>query len=317
LLPGRGFAALYRYQTKNLYRRGDRFGEELEAGMRRKIAVLVAFALVLQGIASSCALLGGSSNVAVDLMKRVPGDSASFSYWAVDKIDSDEELWEVYAVFRESLEADQVKDTGLALSIVEHASKASWFNGLVNGSAKLLKGKFGTGDMERRLEREGYTKGTSQEIRIWTPPGELGYQPVALQDEALMIGDSESLTACIDTRLKDEESSLYENPNVRLVVDRLPTGVLLYVDKASSASEERYDDLVVYGRSYRKGGSGKLELTAIYLFQDSYTAGQALNAIKDHLATKKFQDIKGERQENFIRATGEIYVTDFVESLVF
>ena len=110
---------------------------------------------------------------------------------------------------------------------------------------------------------------------------------------------------------------MYENPNVRLVVDRLPTGVLLYVERASSASEERYDDLVAYGRSYKKGGSGKLELTAIYLFQDSYTAGQALNAIKDHLATNKFQNIKSERQENFIRATGEIYVTDFVESLVF
>ena len=295
---------------------GNVTDEELEVEMKSRIRIPVVLLAILLCFGAACTLLGGG-NVAVDLMKKVPVDSTSFSYWAVGDIDADQELWEIFAIFNNSTEADQVMDTGLALSIVRHSAKASGFEGLTTNAAKVLTGEFDVNDTERRLEREQYTKSTYQEIGIWTPPEGLGFSPIAVQEGTFLIGDEESLKLCIDVKVKDDVSSLYDNPNVKLVVDKLPDGIIVNVWIATADSEEKYEDLVAYGRSYRKVEEGMLELTAVYMFQAGFSAGNAQDAIKDYLGTKKFNDIKVERDDSFIRATARIYVSDSVAFLVY
>ena len=293
------------------------FGDKGEVRMRLKAALLVTLVLALP-VAGACGLLGVGGKVFVDLMKKVPGDSSSFSYWAIDKIDGDQDLWDLYDVFGDSPEAEQIKSTGLVLSIVEHVATASGFSSVANQSARLLKGEFNLDDMEDRLDRQGYQKTTTyQETGIWTPPADLPYQPLALKSDMVIVGDESSLKACIDTGLKDQDLSLYENPNIKLVAERLPDGILVYLEKATTGSKEQYPEIVAYGKSYRKGSPGMLELTAVYMFQSSSKAGAALGDIASYLETQGFSDVKTERQENFARATGRIYVTDFVEGLTF
>lgn len=276
------------------------------------VSMILALLLLTLPIASAgCTSFGGSEPL-VDVMKKVPLDSTSFDYWCIEKLAEDEDLWGIYLKFRdESLEASQLRDMEVRLSSVKHAAKVSGFDGLVG----VFVGDFATEIIGRRLEDEGYQKTTYQETGIWTPQDGQGYESVALRQGTILTGDVEDLKACIDTIVDEQEYSLYEDPDVRLVTDKLPEGVIVTINKAGS--DESYADLISYGKSYGKKDEGRLKLTAIYIFQDSYAAGKARDEIEGYLEAKKFTDIKVEREGSFIRAKALIDITDFAQALAF
>jgi len=280
--------------------------------MKSKVIMAVVLLLALLSASAGCTCFGGGSKPLADIMKKVPLDSTSFDYWAIEKLAGDEDLWGIYVKFRdESLAAGQLKDImEVRLSSVKHAAKASGFD----GSVGVFVGDFTVEIVAERLEDKGYQETTYQETGIWTPQDDQGYESVALREGTILIGDVEDLKACIDTIVK-EEYSLYDDPDVRLIADKLPEGVIININKADS--EENYADLITYGKSYGKEGEDSLKLTAIYMFQDTYAAGQARDEINSYLETHKFNDIKVEREEHFIRATALIYITDFVQTLAF
>jgi len=279
--------------------------------MKYRVIIGVVLLLALLNASAGCTTFGGSKPL-VDVMTKVPLDSTSFDYWAIEKLADDEDLWGIYMKFRdESLEASQLKDImEVRLSSVKHAAKVSGFD----GSVGVFVGDFAIKIIAKRLEDEGYQKTTYQETEIWTPQDGQGYESVALRAGTILTGDVEDLKACIDT-IVEEEYSLYEDPDIKLVTDKLPEGVIVNINKADS--EEDYADLITYGKSYGKGDEGSLKLTAIYMFQDSYAAGEARDEIGNYLETKKFTDIKVEREGSFIRAKALIYITDFAQTLAF
>jgi len=286
--------------------------------MISKIAALVILSMIMAGMSAFCGCGGGGMGDCEENMKMVPVDSIAYSYWNIGIMESDEELWDMYYIFKESAQAEQITDMGLPRSAIDDASKALLgFGSLVNATVRVMKGDFKAQDVERYLEKEGYQKSTYQEIGIWTPPAGKGYEPMAVKDNTLLMGQEAALQAAIDVMIKSEKKSLYDNQNIKLVVDRLPAGILVYLGTAASAGEESYEDLVAYGKSLRMADEDRLHLTAVYMFQDAFTAGNAEGSIKDYLGTQNFTDIKAERQDNFIKVTAKVYISDFVSTLVF
>lgn len=280
--------------------------------MKSKVIIAVVLLLALLNASAGCAWFRGSKPL-VDVMKKVPLGSTSFDYWAIEKLAEDEDLWDIYVKFRdESLEASQLKDImEVRLSSVKHGAKVSGFD----ESVGVFVGDFAIKIIGKRLEDEGYQKMTYQKTEIWTPQDDQGYESVALREGTILIGDVENLKMCIDTIVEEQEYYLYEDPDIRLVTDKLPEGVIVNIKKADP--EENYADLITYGKSYGKKDEGRLKLTAIYIFQDSYAAGEARDEIEGYLEAKKFADIKVEREGSFIRATALIYITDFAQTLAF
>jgi hypothetical protein len=279
--------------------------------MKSKVVIAVVLLLALLNASAGCAWFGGSKPL-VDVMKKVPLDSTSFDYWAIEKLAEDEDLWDdIYVKFIESLEVSQLEDMEVTRSSVKHAAKVSGFD----GSVGVFVGDFAIKIIAQRLEDEGYQKTIYQETEIWTPEDDPGYESVALREGTILIGDVEDLKACIDTIVEEQKYSLYEDPDIRLVADKLPEGVIININKADS--EENYADLITYGKSYGKKDEGNLKLTAIYMFQDSYAAGEARDEIEGYLETKNFTDIKVEREGSFIRATALIDITYFGQTLAF
>jgi hypothetical protein len=282
--------------------------------MKSKVIIAVVLLLALLNASAGCGWFGGSKPL-VDMMKKVPLDSTAFNYWAIEKLAEDEDLWDIYVKFRdESLEGSQLKDImEIRLSSVKHGAKASGFD----GSVAVFVGDFAIKIIAERLEGKGYQKTTYQETEIWTPEDDQGYESVALREDTILIGDVEDLKACIDTIVGEEEYSLYEDPDIRLVADELPEDVIININKAGADSEENYADLITYGKSYGKKDEGRLKLMAIYVFLDSYAAGEARDEIEDYLETKNFTDIKVEREGSFIRATALVDIAYFAQTLAF
>jgi len=257
-----------------------------------------------------------SSKPYVDLMQKVPIDASSFSYWAIDRMAEDEALWDIYRKFMDSPEAKQITDLGLARSSVLHSATAH-YGSLTNTSIRIVKGNLSAGDVERRLGEHDYSKELFSKVGVWTPADHETMRLLTVQDGMIFMASGSYLHSCILVMNENDALSYYDDQNVKAVADRLPHGVLVRITKAGLDPQENYRDLVAYGKSYRKVDDEKLELTAIYMFQDNPSAGLAGDLVTDYLEAKDFSDIKLKHDGSFIRVNALIDISAFAKTVSF
>jgi hypothetical protein len=283
---------------------------------------LIAMALVL--FASTLALVGAGSACSkdvktfVDLMSTVPDSTGHFAYWAIDDLNEDEDLWGVYATFKESADAQQLKEFVPVLATVKQSAKVvSYENATLKSPVTVFRGAFDINNTKARLETIGYSQTRYEDVGIWTlQDNQTIFKSVALRSTAILMGDDSDLRACIDVIVKSNTQSLNGDRNIRLVADKLPNGVIVEIDRADSSHGQQYTDLVAYGESYSKAKKGMLKLTAVYMFADSPSAGAAQQQVRDSLAAS-YKEIKVSRDGNFVIATSQISIAEFAQSLEF
>jgi hypothetical protein len=280
--------------------------------MKSRVIATIAVVLLFGLSGSMCGCFRDSKDFA-DMMRKVPVESTCFAYWDVHQLGTDTDLVGAYTKFRESPQAQQLMDVGVLLSVLERSVRAYGFG----GSATVLEGDLDLEDIERRLVENGYTETVYRGIGIWTSQDGNEGDSLALQEGTILMGSGEDLRSCLDTIALQQVYSLYDDQNIRLLIDRLPRGLMVNVCKADLASVEAYDDLIALGKSYKKEGQDRLKLTAVYMFQDSYAAREAQTQIEGHLKTDKLANIRLEVEDSFVRVTALIYITDFVQTLAF
>ncbi len=276
--------------------------------------ILVTFMALLLTMTGLPGCFGGGKPY-VDLMQKVPIEARSFSYWAIDRMAEDRELWDIYGEFMDSPEANQITGLGIARSSVFHIATAYYAN-LTDTSIRVLKGDVSVGDVERRLSARKYEKELVNRTSIWTPPDQK-MRRITVQEGIIFMAGNTLLQACISVVNEEESLSYFEDQNIRAVTDRVPHGVLVQITKAGLDPEEEYRDLVAYGKSYRTANGGKLEITAVYMFQDNPSAGMAGDEVKAYLENNRFTDIKLKHDGSFIIATGLIDITVFANTIAF
>ena len=269
--------------------------------------------VLLFGLSGSICGCSRDSKDFADMMRKVPVESTCFAYWDVYELGTDTDLVGAYTKFRESPQAQQLMDIGVLLSVLERSARAYGFG----GSATVIEGDLDLEDIERRLVQNGYTEIIYRGIGIWTSQDGNEGDSLALQEGTILMGSGEDLRSCLDTIALQQVYSLYDDQNIRLLIDRLPRGLMVNVCKADLASAETYDDLIALGKSYKKEGQDRLKLTAAYMFQDNYAAREAQAQIESHLKTDRLANIRLEVEDSFVRVTALTYTTDFVQTLAF
>jgi hypothetical protein len=279
------------------------------------VAVLSAWTLALVGFGSACSK---EAKTFVALMSTVPDSTGHFAHWAIDDLNEDEDLWGVYARFKESADAQQLKEFVPVLATVKQSAKAvSYDNTSLKNPVTVFRGDFDINYIEGQLEAIGYSRTVPKEAGIWTPQdNQTVFKSVALRSTTVLMGDASDLRACIDAIVKSKAQSLNGDPNVRLVADKLPNGMIVEIDRADLSHGEQYPDLVTYGKSYAKANKDTLKLTAVYMFSDGLAAGAAKEQIKADLAAT-FEEVKVRRDSNFVIATSQISISEFAQGLVF
>ena len=248
-------------------------------------------------------------------MEYVPLDSNLLVYWEVKTLGTDEDLEDIYHKYRDSDEINQLREVGVLRSDVEQVSRVSGFG---KATVTIFTGKMDIDALKGELDkREDYELSHHQEAIIWIPDDIEANNSIAVTGDIVLIGDKDDIIECIDVIALEQEPSLNDDDDIANVVDRLPDGVLVYINKAGSDPEEDYPDLIAYGKSYAKHGDEELKLTAVYMFEDYHAASNDVqDAIIDYLSHSGFREPKVERfDELYLRATALIYIADFVSAL--
>ena len=140
---------------------------------------------------------------------------------------------------------------------------------------------------------------------------------MALYKRSVVVGGKELVEECIRIEKGNEGSySLYEDPSIKGIVDKLPSGVLTGIERNDSL----YDDLTALGMSVDEKDENTLELKAVYKFDVPGAAKDqdTLANIKDDLTTIDLRVMKGEcfdpeaePKEEFVEASASMYTDDF------
>lgn len=277
-------------------------------------AILVTSMLAATGLGTACSKETKAFVVLMDIAREQTGH---FAYWAIADLNEDEDLWEIYDRFKNSSDAQQLRQLVQVLAIVQDSARilGSDNAAMLQAPVKVLRAKFDTDYVEGQLQTQGYSRSLYRNVGIWIAGDGQPYSPVALLSGTILIGNVSELKACIDVEKKKAES-LYDDPYILVLAKRLPKGVVVEVDRASPSSAESYTDLVAYGKSFTKVKKDLLKVTAVYVFGDGPAAGAALQPIKEHLALG-FRDVKIARDGNLVVATARISISDFAQGLEF
>ena len=277
-------------------------------------AILVTSMLAATGLGTACSKETKDFVVFLDI---APEQTGHFDYWAIADLNEDEDLWEIYDRFKDSSDAQQLRQLVQVLAIVQDSARilGSDNAAMLQPPVKVLRAKFDTDYVEGQLQTQGYSRSLHRNVGIWIAGDGQPYTPVALLSGTILIGNVSELKACIDVQKKKAES-LYDDPYILVLAKRLPKGVVVEVDRATPSSAESYTDLVAYGKSFTKVKKDLLKVTAVYIFGDGPAAGAALQPIKEHLALG-FRDVKVARDGNLVVATARISISDFAQGLEF
>ena len=276
--------------------------------------IIVTSMLAVTGVGAACSK---KTNPVAVLMGIAPEQTGHFAYWAIADLNKDEDLWPIYDGFKNSSDAPQLEELVEVLAIVKDSARilGSDNAATLEAPVTVLRAKFDTKYVEGRLETLEYSRSAHRNVDIWIAGNGQPYRPVALLSGKMLIGSVSELKLCIDTA-KNKADSFYDNPYIRILANRLPKGIVVDVHRTSASSAQSYAELVAYGKSYSKVKSDLLKVTAVYLFGDGQAAGTASEPIKENLSVG-FQDVKVDRDDNLVIATGKISISDFAQSLEF
>jgi hypothetical protein len=277
-------------------------------------AILVTLMLAVTGASTACSK---GTKAFVALMDVAPKQSGCFTYWSIADLSEDEDLWEIYDRFKDSSDAEQLRELVQALAIVKDSARMIGTDNAATSQAPVtaVRAKYDSSYVEGQLETLAYSRSEHRNVGIWIAGNGQPYRPIALLSGTILIGNATDLKACIDVA-KSKAESFYDDPYIQVLAKRLPNGIVVEACKATAGSANSYTDLVAYGKSYKKVNSDTLKVTAVYVFGDAPAAGTAMQPIKENLSVG-FQDVKIDRDNNLVIATAKIPISSFAQTLEF
>ena len=285
--------------------------------LHRTIVVILLAAMLIAAVPAGfgCAR---DNRAFPQLMDSLPRGVGDFTYCDIQAVNSDTDLWDIFDSFEASAGARQVEDLLQVIADVHmYARAVSYDNATLAGPAAVFRGDLDMAYLRLEMENRGYTRSANKSAEVWLPQDNSTYtNAVGIRDSALYLGDSSDVIACISAASSSSALSLWDDPNLKAVADKLPNGVVVNVHRATAGHGESYTGLVAYGKSYSKANRDALNVKAVYLFGHDPAARAAQVAIEDH-SRSLFDDVTVKTENNLVVVTAKVPITRFAASLEF
>ena len=255
----------------------------------------------------------------IELLKWVPGDSSSFTFWDVEAL-GDGDGFSIWQDWRDK-EEEWLEDMGgIETYEVRYFSQASVPD---LGVITIVTGDFVLDEIEQNLKSDEYSPQLYNNFTLLVKTVDDKETAVALY-KGIVTGDKEVVKKCIDV-IKGEESSpsLYEDASIKEIAGKLPggvmTGIMRDMDEQNEGGKEFYPYLVGLGMSIEEKDDETFKVEAAYKFEVGGAAENeaTLAAIENDLTEMDFTAIKCECFEpevntegDFIKAEALMNITD-------
>ena len=244
-------------------------------------------------IASWGGLIGGSGSVK-EIAEITPEGASSLIHNNLQAIRNDKDLGDVYDSIEES-KSYELGGYGVDIGDVNYKAEAD--------EITILMGKFDLEDVRDELDDADFDKDDYKGVEFWLG----GYdKAVAISGDKVIYGSKDAVKDCIKV-IKGSEESVYDNDDVRAVIDKLPDGIMTLVETSGLSS---YSGAVAMGYVCSKEDEDILELKGVIKFDDEDDAEDAKSEIKQELR-ETLDDVVVKQNGEFLEFTGKMDIEDW------
>jgi hypothetical protein len=230
----------------------------------------------------------------IEMMKHVPDTLREFEFIDTTAIRADDDLeslynnWDYkYGWVIQPLGVDVREVTGFGSA----------------GYSLLIEGSYNPIAVQSKMETRNLERSEVEGVEIWSSEDSW----IALMNNMIISANS------IDGRelesvLKDQSPSLYDNRDFKDVIDRLPEGIMLWFREGSFSADYQYDGLRVTGMSAAKRDKHSMAYTWICKFSSTNAAEKAMNEIERDMINDEEEmwiNIRMAQYKQFLKVTAE------------
>lgn len=263
----------------------------------KAIAILIVLVVLVFSV-FGCIQSKGSNITKV--MQVAPEDAEMIGYANIRAMLKDPDFENIYD--------DIVDELSYEIEGIE-VSDISGYAGIETDEGYLivLIGNFDLGDIGDVLKEEDYTEGEYRGLEVWSDDFD---NAVAFVEKMIILGDKDAVQQCIRIH-KNEEPSMYDNKDMKSVVDKLPVSIIYMV----FGQDYMYDIEILAGAvSLRNLTSGDevLNFAGLFKFKSEADAEASLEGVEDFIERQMNVSVYDSKiRDRFIEIKGEMDMGDF------
>jgi TATA-box binding protein (TBP) (component of TFIID and TFIIIB) len=240
-------------------------------------------------------LIGGSGCVK-DMAKMVPEGTSKFIHCDLQAIRNDKDLRGIYTDMTERgfIGVSKAEELGIDIDYINHYMTTA-------SGITILRGKFDLEDVRDELDDADFDKDDYKDVELWLGESEA----VAISGNRVIYGLEDNVKGCIKV-MKGSEESIYEgDEDFRMVIDKLPGGIVTKV-----FLEYIYAGTHAMGFVLTKEDEDTLELKGVIKFDYEDDAEDAKSELKQELRDT-LDDIVVKQNGEFLGFTGMMDIEDW------
>ena len=135
-------------------------------------------------------------------------------------------------------------------------------------------------------------------MELWERNGEV----MALMENLVILSTGQAIRDCIEV-IKGEKDSLWDDQNVKDVIDLLPNGInMKYIAHPQYMA---YEGMKAQGSSLEKKDEDILKMTGVFMFEDEDAARDAVAKIKEDTGAEEIERSDVKQDGRFVILTIE------------
>jgi len=236
----------------------------------KKISLIIAVALLLCLVIAMIGCTATTERGVVSMLKQLPENTNNFNFTDYKAVLSPSEQEGMSSYF-ESQYGIYFNDFDYAISCYDDGDYC-----------EIFSGDFDLSKTRNNLESLGYNKGEYKGIELW----ESESKSVALKKNLAILGGEDSVRNSIEV-IKGERKSLWDNQDIKDLVDRLPDATSIESSLYGSG-----EGVSIYfgGEAFRCYGQGismemtdeeNMKITWVYIFNDEDTTHNAVEKMEE------------------------------------
>jgi hypothetical protein len=223
-------------------------------------------------------------------------------YVNAKSLSRDPDLVNLFKYFKERVRAQTEYILGIDLSDAWAYAEASGYDGWLT----LVKGGFNPKKVRDSLKNHGYNESEYGGSEVWIKQ----YWVVTFPDNILVFGSEDHVKASISV-INSEEPSMYDDENVKAVIDKIPTGIESYIYRGGIIYNEIPTLAGRLSTINMARGDNTLDMNGWYIFDSEATAKSALHDLEEYIRGWWFYYSYCHPRGRFIETTGEMGIEFF------
>ena len=267
------------------------------------IVIISLLLLLVLGLGLGIGLTRSGDNTMEGMIREVPQVATSSAYWNTKAMADDSDLHKLLDKWKSDNET-WLEGFAISSDKVEYFLQFS-----MNPDILIVKGDFNLNELRTELQNRGYYDKDYKHVETWESAD--GQDRLAIMDDSLVGGNKDGVIEVINVFKGD--SSLYDDQDIKEVLDKLPGGILVYLDNYANGAP--YNGLVASGESFEKKDKDTLKVNLVYKFHEPVNATNAINDIAEKV-DEYFDNVDAEQDGRFVIVTAEINIEYFIKHLL-